>query len=308
MSSPITRRTALRSLAGAAALATLPRSRADEKSTATAMPTPAPTRPAPQEGFRHSVCKWCYSKIALEDLAKAAKGLGLASIELLNPEDFPTLKKYDLHCAMVSNPTGKTPSGVSVGGITKAFNRLEHHDTLVELYTKRIGETAAAGFDHLICFSGNRDQLDDQQGLENCVTGLKRIIGLAEKSNVTICMELLNSKWNHKDYMCDHTPWGVELVKRVGSERFRLLYDIYHMQIMEGDVIQTITDHHASIAHYHTGGNPGRHEIDETQELNYPAIARAIKATGFRGFIGQEFIPVREPFASLGAAVKLCTV
>ena len=310
MSSPITRRTALRSLAGAAALATLSRSRAaDEKSPATAaMPTATSTRPEPVEGFRHSVCKWCYPKIALEDLAKDAKDLGLSSIELLNPEDFPTLKKYDLTCAMVGFPTGKTPQGVTVGTIPKAFNRLEHHDTLVEIYEKRLGETAAAGFENLICFSGNREKMDDQQGLENCAIGLKRIMALAEKNKVTICMELLNSKVNHKDYMCDHTAWGVELVKRIGSERFRLLYDIYHMQIMEGDVIRTIQDSNKFIAHYHTGGNPGRHEIDETQELNYPAISRAIKATGYRGFVAQEFVPARDPLTSLRAAIKLCTV
>jgi len=307
MPSPISRRTALRSLAGAAALATVTRARAaDEKSPAT-MPTPAP-RPEPAEGFRHSACKWCYPKIALEDLAKAAKDLGLSSIELLQPADFALLKKYGLACAMVSNPTAKTPQGVSVGGITKAFNRLEYHDTLVESYTKQIAEVAAAGFDNLICFSGNREKMDDQQGLENCAVGLKRLMAAAEKNKVTISMELLNSKVNHKDYMCDHTAWGVELCKRVGSDRFKLLYDIYHMQIMEGDVIATIKSSHPFISHYHTGGVPGRKEIDETQELYYPAIARAIKATGYRGFLGQEFIPARDPLTSLAAAVKLCTV
>ncbi len=307
MRTPITRRTALRTLAGAAALAALARSRAADASPA---PMPNNALPTPQspEGIHHSACKWCYPKIPLEDLAKAAKGLGLQSIELLNPPDFPTLKKYDLHCAMVSFPSGKTPQGVTVGTIPKAFNRLEHHDTLVELYTKCINETADAGFTNLICFSGNREKMDDQQGLENCAVGLKRILGEAEKRKVTICMELLNSKVNHKDYMCDHTAWGVELVKRVGSERFKLLYDIYHMQIMEGDVIRTIQDNHQYIAHYHTGGNPGRHEIDDSQELHYPAIARAIKATGYKGFLGQEFVPVRDPLTSLGEAIKICTV
>jgi hydroxypyruvate isomerase len=302
MSSPITRRTALRSLAGAAAVAALSRARGTAQTSPAAMPA------STADSFHHSVCKWCYPKISVEDLARDAKDLGLESIELLNPDDFPTLKKYGLVCAMVSNPSGKTPAGVTVGAIPKAFNRTEHHDTLVELYTKRIGETAAAGFENLICFSGNREKMDDQQGLENCAIGLKRIMALAEKSKVTICMELLNSKVNHKDYMCDHTAWGVELVKRVGSERFRLLYDIYHMQIMEGDVIRTIQDNHQYLAHYHTGGNPGRHEIDETQELNYAAISRAIKATGFRGFMAQEFVPARDPLTSLRAAIKLCTV
>lgn len=300
MTAPITRRTALRSLAGAAAVAALSRSLAAEEKNPAAMPT--------TDSFRHSACKWCYPKISLDDLSRDAKDLGLESIELVNPEDFPTLKKYGLVCAMVNFPSGKTPQGVTVGPIPKAFNRLEHHDTLVELYTKQIAATADAGFENLICFSGNREKMDDQQGLENCAAGLKRIMALAEKSKVTICMELLNSKVNHKDYMCDHTAWGVELVKRVGSERFKLLYDIYHMQIMEGDVIRTIQDNHQYFGHYHTGGNPGRHEIDETQELNYPAISRAIKATGFRGFMAQEFVPARDPLTSLRAAIKLCTV
>ncbi len=302
MSSPISRRTALRSLAGVAAVAALGRNRAAAEPVPAAMPT------STTDSFHHSACKWCYPKITLEDLARQAKGLGLESIELVNPEDFATLHQHGLVCAMVSFPTGKTPQGVTVGTIPKAFNRLEHHDTLVEIYTKCIGQTADAGFTNLICFSGNREKMDDEQGLDNCATGLKRLMTLAEKSKVTICMELLNSKVNHKDYMCDHTAWGVELVKRVGSERFRLLYDIYHMQIMEGDVIRTIQDNHPYIAHYHTGGNPGRHEIDDTQELNYPAISRAIKATGFRGFVAQEFVPARDPLTSLAAAVKLCSV
>jgi hydroxypyruvate isomerase len=302
MSSPITRRTALRSFAGAAALAGVARSDAAEEKLAASLPKPV------GESFRHSVCKWCYPKIELEDLAKAAKGLGLESIELLQPADFATLKKYDLTCAMVSNPSGKTAQGVTVGGIPKAWNRVEHHDTLVELYTKQIAAVADAGMNNLICFSGNRERMDDQQGLENCAVGLKRIMAATEKAKVTITMELLNSKVNHKDYMCDHTAWGVELCKRVGSDRFKLLYDIYHMQIMEGDVIATIKSSHTYISHYHTGGVPGRAEIDETQELYYPAIAAAMKATGYRGFLGQEFQPKRDPLTSLGAAVKLCTV
>jgi hydroxypyruvate isomerase len=306
MKTSLTRREALVSMASAAALATLPRLRAAETPAA----SPASSRGSPGKSGRinHSVCKWCYKDISLETLAAAAKGIGLQSIELLNPEDFPTLKKHDLTCAMVSNPVGKTAAGVSVGGIPKAWNRLEHHDTLVEIYTKRITETADAGFVNLICFSGNREKVDDQQGLENCAIGLKRILPLAEKRGVTIAMELLNSKVNHADYMCDRTAWGVELVKRLGSERFKLLYDIYHMQIMEGDVIRTIQNNHAYIAHYHTGGNPGRHEIDETQELYYPAIMRAILDTGFKGYVAQEFVPVRDPLTSLAQGVKICTV
>jgi hydroxypyruvate isomerase len=308
MNSPISRREAIASIAGAAALATLPRLRAAD-GAASAAPQSASSALSPAAGsIRHSVCKWCYKDTSLETIAAAAKDLGLQSIELLNPGDFPTLKKFGLSCAMVSNPSAKTPQGVSVGGITKAWNRLEHHDTLVEIYEKRIAETADAGFENLICFSGNREKMDDQQGMENCVVGLKRILPIAEKRGVTIVMELLNSKVNHADYMCDRTAWGVELAKRLGSERFKLLYDIYHMQIMEGDVIRTIQENHSYIAHYHTGGNPGRHEIDESQELYYPAIMRAIKDTGFKGFVGQEFIPVRDPLTSLAQGIKICTV
>jgi hydroxypyruvate isomerase len=308
MNLPITRRHALKTMAGAATLASLGKlSGADSAPSANTSATTPPTAGA---SFRHSVCKWCFPKVSLEDLAAAAKGMGLSSIELLTPPDFPILKKYDLTCALVSQPTAKTPQGVTVGGITKAFNRLEHHDTLVEIYEKQIAITAEAGFEALICFSGNREKMDDQQGLENCAIGLKRIMAAAEKHKVTLMMELLNSRVNHRDYMCDRTPWGVELVKRVGSERFKLLYDIYHMQIMEGDVIRTIRQNHQYFGHYHTAGNPGRNEFEpgDVQELNYPAIMRAIADTGFKGFVAQEFEPKRDSLTSLRAAVKLCTV
>ncbi len=304
MRSPISRRTALRSIAGAAAIASLPRSDA-------AAPAAKSESTKPASGaIRQSVCKWCFKDIPLDKFCAAAKDIGLESVELLSPEDFPTLKKHGLFCAMVSSPVGKTPQGVTVGGIPKAFNRIEHHDTLVELYEKRISEVAAAGFENVICFSGNRDKLDNEKGLENCAIGLKRLMAFAEKRRVTVVMELLNSKVNHKDYMCDRTPWGVELAKRIGSERFKLLYDIYHMQIMEGDVIRTITDNAAYLGHYHTAGNPGRNEFEpqDQQELNYPPIMRAIKAAGFKGFVGQEFLPKRDALTSLREAVKLCAV
>ena len=306
MNTPITRREAIISLASVAALSTVSSLRAAESSRSTSSASTSST--SSSGAIRHSVCKWCYRDTPLETMAAAAKEIGLQSIELLGPSDFPTLKKYGLTCAMVTNPTAKTPQGVDVGGINKAWNRLEHHDTLVEIYEKRIAETADAGFENLICFSGNREKMDDQQGLENCLVGLKRIIPSAEKRGVTLVMELLNSKVNHPDYMCDHTAWGVELAKRMSSDRFKLLYDIYHMQIMEGDVIRTIRDNHAHIAHYHTGGNPGRNEIDESQELYYPAIMRAIKDTGFKGFVGHEFIPTRDPLTSLAEGVRICTV
>jgi hydroxypyruvate isomerase len=305
MRTPISRRTALRSIAGAAAIATLARSHAAETTAKKA----APAAGSPGS-IRQSVCKWCFKDIPLETFAPAAKEMGLESVELLNPEDFPTLKKSGLTCAMVNNPTAKTAQGVTVGGIPKAWNRLEYHDTLVSAYEKRIAEAADAGFENVICFSGNRDGMPDEQGLENCAVGLKRIVATAEKRRINLIMELLNSKVNHKDYMCDRTPWGVDLVKRVGSERFKLLYDIYHMQIMEGDVIRTIKDNAAYIGHYHTAGNPGRNEFEpqDQQELNYPPIMRAIKATGFKGFVGQEFLPKRDPLTSLREAVKLCAV
>ncbi|MBG87994.1 MAG: hydroxypyruvate isomerase [Verrucomicrobiales bacterium] len=259
--------------------------------------------------INHSVCKWCYRKIPLEKFCQEANRIGLKSVELLNPPDFPMLNKYDLHCAMVSFPQGKTPRGVKVGGITRAFNRIEHHDTLLEIYEPHIKASANAGFRNVICFSGNRNGLDDEQGIKNCAIGLKRMMKLAEKYDVTITMELLNSKVNHKDYQCDQTEWGVELCKAIGSERFKLLYDIYHMQIMEGDVIATIKKHNQYFSHYHTGGVPGRNEIDDSQELYYPAICKAIKETGFKGFIAQEFIPKRkDQIASLEQGVGICDV
>jgi hydroxypyruvate isomerase len=254
--------------------------------------------------IKHSACRWCYSKIKLDDLCAAGREMGLTAIDLVNPPDFDTLKKHGLVGSMVSAPTID-----GLGGIGKAFNRVEHHDKLVQAYEQRIKETAAAGFERVICFSGNRAGLDDAQGLENCALGLKRLLPLAEKLKVTLCMELLNSKRNHKDYQCDHVAWGVELVKRVGSEHFKLLYDIFHMQIMDGDVCDTIRENHQYFGHYHTGGVPGRAEIDETQELNYPRIMQAIVATGFKGYVAQEFTPKRpDPLASLRQAIHICDV
>lgn len=297
MNSGITRREAVVSLAGLAAAATLPRlaQAADPAPAPATTPTPMTLSPG---GFRHSVCRWCYGKIPLEELARAAKDIGLDSVELLGPEEWPVVQRHGLTCAMANGTTT----------IPRGFNRLENHAAYVPSMIERIHAVAAAGLPNVIVFSGNRDGMSDEQGLENCVAGLKQIVGEAEKQRVTVCMELLNSKVNHKDYMCDRTAWGAELVKRVGSERFKLLYDIYHMQIMEGDVIRTIQENRDYIGHFHTGGNPGRNEIDETQELFYPAIMRAIKATGFTGFVGQEFIPKRDPLTSLRAAVKLCSV
>ncbi|MGA2243591.1 MAG: TIM barrel protein [Verrucomicrobiota bacterium] len=261
--------------------------------------------PAKLKGnIHHSVCRWCYEKIKLDDLCAAGRELGLAAIDLLDPPEFDTVKKHGLVCSMVSFPTID-----GLGGITKAFNRVEHHDKLAQVYRQRLKETADAGFERLICFSGNRDGLDDAKGLDNCEAGLKRLLPLAERLKVTLCMELLNSKRNHRDYQCDHVAWGVELVRRISSERFKLLYDIYHMQIMEGDVCDTIRENHQCIDHYHTGGVPGRNEIDETQELNYARIMQAIVATGYQGYVAQEFVPRRpEALASLRQAVSICDV
>lgn len=254
--------------------------------------------------INHSVCKWCYAKTSLEDLCKSAKDIGLNSIELLGPDDWSILKKYNLTCAMASNPVID-----GLGGITKAFNRVEHHDKLIQAYEDILPKAAAAGLQNVICFSGNRDGMNDEQGMDNCATGLKRLMAVCEKHKVTLVMELLNSKVNHKDYMCDHSAWGVELCKKVGSERFKLLYDIYHMQIMEGDVIATIKKQNSYFAHYHTGGVPGRAEIDESQELYYPAIMKAIVDTGFKGFVAQEFIPKRDDkLGSLKQGVRICDV
>ena len=264
---------------------------------------------APGTRIRHSVCKWCYNDIPLEDLCAAGKEFGLQSVELLMPGDFPTLEKHGMTCAMVSFPTATTPSGERVGRIEKAFNRPEHPDTLVEVYEEHLKASAKVGAKQVICFSGNREGMSDEQGIENCAAGLKRLIPLAEKLGITLVMELLNSKVSHHDYQCDHTAWGVELCKRIGSANFKLLYDIYHMLIMEGDVIDTIRANHEFISHYHTGGVPGRNEIDETQELYYPAIMRAIADTGYKGFVGQEFVPKRpDKLASLRQGVEICSV
>ena len=257
----------------------------------------------------HSVCKWCYNGIKLEDLCAQGKKFGLQSVELLGPSDMETLKKHDMTCAIIRAANAKASDGTKVGGISKAWNRKQYHDVLVEAYTKQITDAHNVGCKNVICFSGNRDGMDDEEGMKNCAEGIKKLMPLCEKLGMTLTMELLNSKVNHKDYMCDHTNWGVELCKMVGSDNFKLLYDIYHMQIMEGDVIATIKANHTYISHYHTGGVPGRAEIDDTQELYYPAIIKAILETGYKGFVGQEFIPKRDDkIASLKQGVEICTV
>jgi len=256
------------------------------------------SRPTESGRLNHSVCKWCYGGMSLDDLCKNAKAMGIASVELLNENEWATVKAHGLKCAIANGP----------GGITDGWNTVANHDRLVQGAERLLPLVAEAGIPQMIVFSGNRRGMSDTEGLENCAKGLKRIMPLAEKHGVTVIMELLNSRVDHGDYQCDRTPWGVELVKRVESDRFRLLYDIYHMQIMEGDVIRTIDRNKDFIAHYHTGGNPGRAEIDETQELNYRRIAQAIADTGFKGFVAQEFIPRKDPMTSLKKAIEICTV
>ncbi len=256
-----------------------------------------PERVVENNRVHQSVCKWCYRGLSLDELCAGASAMGLHSVELLDPESFSTLREHGLVCALVNSHS-----------IPRGLNNPEHQEDCLEKIRAAIEAASAAGFPNVITFSGNRDGIPDEVGLENCVEALTRVVGLAERRGVTIVMELLNSKIDHPDYMCDSTPWGVELVRRVGSERFKLLYDIYHMQIMEGDVIRTIQDHHESIGHYHTAGVPGRHELDDTQELQYAPIMRAIVDSGFQGYVAQEFIPTRDPLESLAQAVRLCDV
>ncbi len=253
---------------------------------------------APLKGrLKQSACRWCYGKIPLEDLCKSAAEIGLKSIELLGEKEWDIPRKYGLTCAVANGP-----NPIPVG-----WNRVENHDKFVAESERLLPLIAAAGLPNMIVFSGNRDGQPDSEGIRNCIAGIKRITPLAEKLGVTIVMELLSSK-DHADYQCDHTAFGVEVVKGVGSPRFKLLYDIYHMQRMEGDVIATIRENLPYIGHFHTGGVPGRNEIDETQELNYATICKAIVDAGYDGYLGQEFIPRRDPIASLRQAAHICDV
>lgn len=260
--------------------------------------------PANSSGrIKHSVCRWTYSFLTLDELCKTVNTLGFSAIDLVGPKDWPTLKKYSIHSSMCN--------GAEIS-LTEGWNNKQNHSTLLKNYQTHIDLVADAGYTNLICFSGNRKGMDDETGLQNCAEGLKKLMSQAEKRGVIIHMELLNSKVDHKDYMCDHSPWGVELCKQIGSPNFKLLYDIYHMQINEGDVIRTIQNNHDCIGHYHTAGVPGRHEIDESQELYYPAIMKAIADTGFKGYVAQEFSPTgadaTAKIAALKKAIQICSV
>jgi len=267
-----------------------------------------PAQKAPQVALRQraitkgrlkqSVSRWCYGKIELEALCQAAAALGFHAIDLLDEKDWGVPAKFGLVCAL----------GNGAGGIEKGFNRLEHHDQLVHGTERLLPIAKAAGVPSVIVFSGNRAGLSDEEGAKNCITGLKRIAGTAEKLGVQVVIEYLNSKVDHGDYQFDHMKFGVDVVKGVGSPKVKILYDIYHAQIMEGDVIRTIRDHKDLIGHFHTGGVPGRNEIDGTQELNYRAIAQAIVDSKFTGYVAHEFVPARDPLTSLAEAGALCDV
>ena len=242
--------------------------------------------------YRQSVARWCFSRTPLDELCREAKRIGLAAIDLLSENEWAEPAKHGLTCA-VSNGPGSIPDG---------WNRPDLHDKLVAESERLLPLIARAGIPQMIVFSGNRRGMGDGEGIANCAAGLRRIMPTAEKVGVTVVMEMLNSKVDHKDYHADRTEWAVQVARAVSSARFKLLYDVYHMQIMEGDVVRTIGQHASLIGHYHTAGVPGRHELDDTQELNYGRIARAINATGFTGYVAHEFVPTREPMAKLAEA------
>jgi hydroxypyruvate isomerase len=247
--------------------------------------------------IKQAVSRWCFGKIPAADFYQACVEMGIQGIDLVGPADFPLLKQFGLVCPCVPSHS-----------LTKGLNRKANHELCLKQIRESIEATSAAGFPCVVCFSGNREGISDEEGAANCVEALKQVAGLAEAKSVTLVVELLNSKVDHKDYQADRTAWTVDLCKRVGSPRVKVLYDIYHMQIMEGDLIRTIRENIAWIGHFHTGGNPGRNEIDETQEINYLAVAKAIADSGYQGFVSHEFVPKRDPLTSLRQAVDLMDV
>jgi hydroxypyruvate isomerase len=249
--------------------------------------------------IRQSMSRWCYEKIPLEELCEKSAAMRLKGIDLLNENEWDVPRRYGLVCSMGYGGGGEIRSGM---------NRVENHAKIEEAFRKSIPRAARLGVANVITFSGNRGGMSDEEGAKNTIAGLNRVKKIAEDHGVTICMELLNSKVDHKDYMCDHTAWGVRVMQAVNSPRVKLLYDIYHMQIMEGDLIRTITENIEWLGHFHTGGVPGRHELDDTQEVNWVGVMRAIAATKFAGYVAHEFIPAREPMRSLQEAVELCDV
>jgi hydroxypyruvate isomerase len=249
--------------------------------------------------LRQSVSRWPYAKIPLPDFCRAVADMGLTAVDLLEEGEWQIARQHGLICSMGYAGGGSIPDGLNV----KA-----NHDAIVRNFEQTIPRAAAMQVPNVITFFGNKRGTSDENAIANCVAGLNRVKTIAEDHGVTICVELLNSKVNHPDYQGDRTAFGVAIVKAVDSTRVKLLYDIYHMQIMEGDLVRTIRDQHQYIGHYHTGGVPGRHELDGTQEVNWPAVCRAIVDTGFRGFLAHEFVPTRDPLTSLREAVTLCDV
>jgi len=249
--------------------------------------------------IKQSVSRWCYEKIPLDDLCAYAAQIGLKGVDLLGPEEYEVPGRHGLVCTMAYAGGGEIPS---------ALNRVENHARIEEGFRKNIPLAAKAGVPNVITFSGNRAGMSDEEGAKNTIAGLNRVKKIAEDHGVTICMELLNSKVNHKDYMCDHTAWGVQVVQAVNSPRVKLLYDIYHMQIMEGDLVRTIQQNIQWLGHFHTGGVPGRHELDGTQEVQWDGVMRGIVAAKFQGYVAHEFVPARDPLTSLREAADLCDV
>lgn len=301
----------LAALAGLSSSASSASSAAQTGAATTATKDTFPQLPERFQGrgnVRHSVAQWTYGFLPLEELCRVVKEIGFAAIDLIGPEQWQILKNHEVDCSMCN--------GAEIS-LTEGWNRKEYHRTLIDNYRRHIELMAQAGYRNLICFSGNRNGMDDETGLANCAEGIKQIMSLAERHGITVQMELFNSKIDHPDYMCDSSRWGIALCERIGSPNFKLLYDIYHMQVQEGDVIRTIRDNHQWFGHYHTAGVPGRNEIDDSQELYYPAIMRAIQATGFAGYVAQEFIPRRgvdgnrtdaERIASLAQAIAICDI
>jgi len=269
-------------------------------------PASAAEKDAPREfkgAIKQSLVEWCYSKYwNIDELCAVAKQLGCVSVELVKPKDWPTLKKHGLVCAIASSH-----------GFEKGMNNPDHHEMCIAKIRESIDACAEYGFPNVITFTGFREDIPDDVGLKNCVAGFKKVIGYAEKKKVNLCLEMLNSRVavemkGHPGYQGDHTDYCIDLIKQVGSPRMKLLFDIYHVQIMDGDVIARIRQYAEYIAHVHTAGNPGRRELDDEQEINYPPIMRALLDVGYAGYVGQEFIPTRDPLAGLQQAVKLCDV
>jgi hydroxypyruvate isomerase len=272
---------------------------APEVASAAALPNPETDVVVRKGRIKQSVSRWCYKDIKLDDLCAYAAKIGLKGVDLLQVEEWDAPRKVGLICTM----------GYAGGGtIPDALNRIENHAAIEAAFQKNIPLAAKMGVPNVITFSGNRKGMSDEEGARNCVIGLNRVKKVAEDNGVTICMELLNSKVNHKDYMCDHTAWGVAVMEQVNSPNVKLLYDIYHMQIMEGDLIRTIQDNQKWMGHFHTGGVPGRHELNDQQEVQWDGVMRGIVSTDFKGYVAHEFVPIGDPLTSLRQAVDLCDV